>query len=509
MNSAAAQSAPRAGAGPLAARRIPSLPAGVWNLAAILMIALGLRIYALGRLSFWYDEVVTMRLARAGGPGALLERLFQIDATRAPLHPLLLSGWIRLFGSSEAAARSFSVLCGIATILIVYILARSIFDHATGLWAAWLTALSPALVVYDREARMYAWLVMLTCLCWDLMFSLRTGWHTAKAVLYVISMTALAYSHPLGVLMFALLAVAGLFDLVGDLSAGGRWLAVYGTAALLVLPWLPNYLDHPAEFLSGRLPLRFLLGTPIGFVGGNFLVLLGLALVIVFGIARWGVVTGAGRRWQFDRDRLIAFGLLLLWLLVPPAVLYAYSWVGQPIFGPARYTVFVAPAFLILVAAGLRRLPAVARYPLGLALALVSLAALRTAAYDPELKADWRSFARDLAREMAGVPEARVVVVVASADPIRNVEIETARYYLPAGTVAIADEETTGLPDLSGARAIYYAVGCNSRSSLPANSAPKAHGFYQYKFREFRHYPGLTVMEGFWVRRWIWRVPAP
>ena len=38
-------------------------------LAAIAAVAFGLRAYHLGRLSFWYDEVVTMRLAGAGGPG--------------------------------------------------------------------------------------------------------------------------------------------------------------------------------------------------------------------------------------------------------------------------------------------------------------------------------------------------------------------------------------------------------------------------------------------------------
>ena len=47
----------------------------VLALAAIVVIAVGLRWYQIGRLSFWYDEVVTMRLARAGSPGALIERL--------------------------------------------------------------------------------------------------------------------------------------------------------------------------------------------------------------------------------------------------------------------------------------------------------------------------------------------------------------------------------------------------------------------------------------------------
>jgi Dolichyl-phosphate-mannose-protein mannosyltransferase len=133
----------------------------------ILAVAAGLRAWKLGQLSFWYDEVVTMRLAEAPTPAALIDRLFQIDATRAPLHPFLLQAWIGLFGLSEASGRALSVLCGIVTVGLVCWIGRLVFDKATGLWATGLAAVSPPLVYYSREARMYALLVMITCLCGD------------------------------------------------------------------------------------------------------------------------------------------------------------------------------------------------------------------------------------------------------------------------------------------------------------------------------------------------------
>src|SRR5262249_3916317 len=82
-------------------------------LVAILLVAALLRLYHLGRDSLWYDEVVTMRLARTESPAALVRLLGQIDATRAPLHPLLLQGWVALFGPFDYTARLFSGLCGI------------------------------------------------------------------------------------------------------------------------------------------------------------------------------------------------------------------------------------------------------------------------------------------------------------------------------------------------------------------------------------------------------------
>jgi hypothetical protein len=185
---------------------------------------------------------------------------------------------------------------------------------------------------------------------------------------------------------------------------------------------------------------------------------------------------------------------LLLWLILPPVVLYIYSWLAHPIFGPARYTVFVAPAFLILVAVGLSRMPAFVRYPLAAVLALSSAAALRTAAYDPDLKADWRGFARDLAQTMATAPAQSSVVLVASADPGRNVEVETARYYLPARAVAIAAREPPA-PALDGVTSgrVYYAIGWKPGS--PPGSVPNMIG--KYRFREDRRYPGLIVYRGF------------
>ena len=38
---------------------------------------------------------------------------------------------------------------------------------------------------------------------------------------------------------------------------------------LLILPWIGHYFDHPPEFTSEPPSLRMLLGTPIGFIGGN------------------------------------------------------------------------------------------------------------------------------------------------------------------------------------------------------------------------------------------------
>jgi 4-amino-4-deoxy-L-arabinose transferase-like glycosyltransferase len=396
--------------------------------ALILTVATALRIRDLDRYSLWYDEVVTMRLARTATPAELIALLGQIDGTRAPLHPLLLQGWLRLFGTTELAARSFSSVCGILTVAVVYVLGRRLFDERTGRWAAWFATVCPPLVYYSQEARMYAWLVLLTCLSWLVFLGFRksAGWRTK--VLYGLSLTALVYSHPLGLFMVAAHGLAYLL-VRRSLALGLRsWLAVLAAVALAIAPWLPQYLDHGTDYPMPRYSLRFLLAVPIEYVGGNGAVL--LACLTIIGL---GLVFFEHRRPVLTHvtENLI----LLSWMILPPVTMFAYSRVGRPIFGPPRYHLFIAPAYLILLARGLCRLPVLPRLGLAAGAFALSLSAIDANVYSQVVKADWRGLAgwldRGGAAELAGPGREPITVVVHPSDPrFPRDQVEAARYYL-------------------------------------------------------------------------------
>ena len=107
----------------------------------------------------------------------------------------------------------------------------------------------------------------------------------------------------------------------------------------------------------------------------------------------------------------------------------------QPIFGPPRYHLFIAPAYLILLAHGLARLPR------GLPLAaggrwhcLVTLAAAELSAR-PKGRLAWPGrVARSSGKEPAGqgTCSSRVpTIVVHPSDPrFPREQVEAARYYL-------------------------------------------------------------------------------
>jgi mannosyltransferase len=420
-------------------------------LIAIVVIASVMRLYHLDESSLWYDEVVTMKLARTASPAELCRLLRQIDATRAPLHPLLLQSWVALLGHSDASGRAFSVLCGIITIGLVYWIGLLAFDMTTGLWASWLCAISPLLVYYSREARMYMWLVLVTCLAWGVLFSFILSPKPWKLALYALSLVAIIYSHPLGMFMVCALGLAsGLFRRSFRISWRG-WLYTHFAVLIAVAPWLRQYLDHAPESTTGPLPLRFLLGMPIGFIGGNFTILLVCSLLIVYGLCTVHRHKSGGIPIALKRP--VPSISLLIWLAVPPVLLYAYSRAAHPIFGPPRYTLFVGPAYLVLMARGLGKLPWFLGITTAAGGAIFSGAMLLNDVYRPDLKADWKGVAAYINQRDPGA-----VVAVISADLSSYTELETARYYFGPDRVVIPWSSEPG-DSMSRHGSIWVSIG--------------------------------------------------
>ena len=428
----------------------------------ILLVAAGLRLFHLGETSLWYDEIVTMRLARTRSPGQLLNRLGEIDATRAPLHPLLLQCWITVFGSSDQSGRAFSAICGVVTCALIYMIGSQNFRQSIGLWASWLCALSPLLVYYSRETRMYMWLTLVTSLAWSLLLSHARSPRVWKLGCYILSLIGLVYSHPLGLLMVGALALASLIFRRAFWLSGQRWLSIQLIVALAIMPWLAQYLDHPPESMSGLLPLRYLLGMPIGFIGGDFTILLACSFLIMYGML--GFHHNKTGHFQVQFNERIPSICLLIWLSVPPLVLYTYSRIAYPIFGPARYTLFVGPAYLILVARGLAKLP----WYLGIGAAvtgtILSGVMLFENVYRSDLKADWNNLTAYLNRRDPGA-----TVAVISVDPKGYTELETARYYLEPGRVVIPWSDHL-LESMMSHRSIWVTVGLDHEQ--PARDMP-------------------------------------
>jgi hypothetical protein len=138
-------------------------------LVALSLAAAAIRFATIDVQSYWFDEALTAKLV--GMPfGDMLSRLPDTELT-PPLYYVLAWPWAHLFGTHEAALRSFSALAGIAVVPVAYLVGREAVSQTAGLVAAALVAFNPLLIWYSQESRPYSLLVLLSGL--SLLFFLR------------------------------------------------------------------------------------------------------------------------------------------------------------------------------------------------------------------------------------------------------------------------------------------------------------------------------------------------
>jgi mannosyltransferase len=334
----------------------------------IVLLAFALRLYAIGRQDIWGDEAFSIWLSNQPLP--------QVVAggadTHPPLYPFLLYLWLRLAGSSPLAVRFLSALVGTLTIPAIFSLGRLALNHEAGLLAALLAALSPVLVYYSQETRMYGLVTLLAVLSvyWAIRaFQEREA--TLPYVAYLLTTLGAAYTHYYAFFVVLAENLVILPVLLGrrHRAALRRWLAAQATLALAYLPWIAVQ----AHFLSGKAGARFdewdlstawhiARQTFAAFGAGLAVPSVGAGIVT----ALFLVAIAAGLVTLFRQRRPTPW-LIVAYLFLPLIL----AWAVNPImpFFYARYVLLIAPAFYLLAAFGLVARGALWR-PLGAVLVL-------------------------------------------------------------------------------------------------------------------------------------------
>jgi 4-amino-4-deoxy-L-arabinose transferase-like glycosyltransferase len=341
----------------------------------ITLLALTLRLYRLGAQSLWYDEGVSVYLARMSLPQLTA---WTADDIQPPLYYYLLHFWLLLFGpsSSEFIVRFPSLFFGVLTVPLMYKMGRHLFGAAAGLLAAFLAAISPLYLWYSQETRMYTLLTFLCLLSSYLLLKAlqRKASPYLKGSLlwlaFVGANGAAAYTHYFA---FFVMAFQGIY-----LVAWSRWmgrrerqlllqgLAAFAAIALAYLPWVPFMLHRyraDVSYWQGTLKLdevlrkvaiSFSLGeTVFEEVGARLALGYGVILLIALAaIAFSKRGTDPKRHGTLHPPFSILF--LLLYLLLPIALIIALSY-RVPKFSP-RYLMLSSPAFILIIAGGLATL---------------------------------------------------------------------------------------------------------------------------------------------------------
>jgi 4-amino-4-deoxy-L-arabinose transferase-like glycosyltransferase len=382
--------------------------------AAVVLIALALRLYHLGAQSFWIDEINVMSFVRSG-------HLFTDLRDRGgpfepPLHFLTVQGALLLPIGFETAARVPSAIFGTVEVFALMLLTlEATKRRVTALVAGLLLAVAPFAVRYSQESRYYVMFSALAILSWWLLLrALRLrGW--APWLWYGAVAGAMTLTHPFAplVLLVQAAVVGVIFWRERKTPEGPALILSYALAVVIavgmirdwylfgLVKWIPNALNGTSYTLnpSGKfaVPLDadlFKRGAE-WLLGNSARVTLLVALLVILSI---GAPVLARGRQRIVALAVLGYGLGFALVLVPLArALGTYF--------AFRRVESLLPPFLLLVAitlvASVDRMleqQVKTRVAIGIGaatLALLTIVSLNaTAAYYRTEKSNYRAWAQ-------------------------------------------------------------------------------------------------------------------
>lgn len=403
-----------------------TMRARIWLLLT-LILALALRLHKLGAEAFWYDEVISLRIAACDWPGTLIA--CANDST-PPLYFLGLKAW-QLFvpSTEEAAVRGYSLLWSMADLVILCAFAFELGCMRVAVAAALLAAANPLHIYYAQELRMYSQAAALATASSWLLWRLLCGRGARRALwcAYAVSAWLLLLTHYVALMVllaqgcFAIVLLVRRRDwprlasyLACTVAAGAAFSVWYAfilvvrrhgfntsNVAWITLPPPLRYVSFLwNEFFWGLTTLAQSRWRPVS-LALAFMVLAAVALMTIRPRENTALPSGA---------RLPAAYLLTM-LFAPPLLAAVASRLYVPLYDCQRFSLFLLSPFLML--AGL----VVVRFRRPGFLVILAAAMFVGTLFQKNVqhKPDWRGFARVWKTE--GPPMGIVVFPCIDATP--------------------------------------------------------------------------------------------
>ncbi len=423
-----------------------------------LLVALGVVARLWPRRALWLDEAQSVAIASeaiTAIPGVL-----RTDGA-PPGYYLLLHSWMALFGDSDVAVRSLSVLFSLVTLAVIALLVRRIADTRVAIAVTVLLATNPFVIRYATEGRMYALVMLEVVIGMTVLDACLRRPSLARAVPVGIVTALLLYTHYWAIY---LIAAVGLVLLVAARRPGPPRTALLAVAGgvVLWLPWVPTFLfqsDRTATpWAEPARPASVAAVFDAGGSGALPIVLsVAMAALVVLGVWRGDRLL---RRPSSARSLGVVLGLTLLGALA--GAMFSDSAYAS------RYTSVAVPLMIVLAAIGASTLRPVWSATVlalvgvvGLVLAGVEVATARTrsAAFVEPLRVlagsgdvlvycpDQLGPAASRLLEQGGVDDVRQIVFPPRRDPDRVDWIDYEDRHRAADAASFVGGLVEGAPD--------------------------------------------------------------
>ena len=328
-------------------------------LLGVILLAAALRFYRLQAQDIWGDEAFSIFLSQqplrhviAGGAD-----------THPPLYPVLLFVWLRLFGSTAFATRSLSVLIGVLAVPLTFIFAKRLVSNQPRVkWSAvLLTAISPLLIYYSQETRMYELVTVLALASTYMMLRVIDRPDARTRAAYFVTTLLAMYTHYSAFFVIAAQNLFALFHWRKDRAALLRWFTLQLVLAIAYVPWIivqTSFLSGKAnsrfdewgwrgiEMIFGKTFLSFSAGLTVDYP------IIQITSVVFLAIAALGVFALVKKLGRGDEHPTASQSTWLapVYFIVPVIVAYLVNPV-MPFFYE-RYVLVALPGFIITIALG-------------------------------------------------------------------------------------------------------------------------------------------------------------
>lgn len=314
----------------------------------IVLLAFILRVTNLNQ-SLWLDEAINVIYARDNNFLWFISK-YPLGDFHPPLYFAILWIWSHIFGSSEISVRLPSVIFGVLTVVVTFLIAKE-YSKKIALIAALLLAIAPLHIYYSQEARPYALAAFTVSLSFYFFLKVVKNFKN-NIYFYILSSVLVLYSDYVASL--ALLAQM-LYLLLYRRDNLGFFLKAYFIIIAFLSPWFLIFFD---QLKNGIVTSKNISGW--GDVVGGIEIKEALLLWVKGLIGRisidnkviYALVTGIiSINYLFLiyklKDKLKNFEAIFLWLTMPPLLGLLISFF-IPIFSYFRF-VFVLPAFYLLI----------------------------------------------------------------------------------------------------------------------------------------------------------------
>lgn len=300
--------------------------------------------------SFWRDEAFSYVLAKKN----LLEiAYFSAKDFNPPLYYFLLHFWMKLFGTSEIAIRSLSVIFYWATVYVGFLFLSDVLKMKLkkAFFYTFFIAINPLLIYYAFEARMYSMFAFLAALSFYALYKKNT-------FLYFLSTILGLYTHYFMILVLIAQYLISKFKQKIILLSYLPWLifVLLNKGLSIQSFWVKNSGIKSLVNFVGQIYTGYEAG--FGFYKNSVFY---LSLIILI------IVTIGHLKYRKNNQ----FRFFFIWGVCLPFLIALISFI-KPIFLP-RYLIFSTLGLILLLFFILEKLPRLPRYLIILLLLVATL----------------------------------------------------------------------------------------------------------------------------------------